>query len=1200
MSTATPAPSDALQDVAWHASNWTADFGSAPTANGESGSDSHQPVGLDQNSDASSIAQDAVPADSLTGSIADSAPAVLASLDDQIPVSLEPVVFNLDRLHVSPDPLAAAANNQNDSFDGAAAVAAGTSGMLPVAPPIATSSISALDTASGITGLWSNNTANPAIAGGIRSDVNPPQLANGSGVDQPVVSDLKSSAAVAEPSSALHATAGLANAPADLFSTAGTSASIGAGGATAAQVQQAIDESGLSVNGSGIKVGVLSDSFNDLGGAAADETDGALPSASNIQILSDLSSGGTDEGRAMMQIIHDIAPGADLAFYTAFNSEQDFANGILALAAAGCKVICDDVSYFDEPFFQNGIVAQAIQTVEAEGVTYVTAAGNDANNGYQATWTPISGTYDGTSLTDAESFGGSLVQTITINTEGTGDAVPLILEWNQAYGAATSDLKILVFNSSGTLVGTATNASSGEPTNPYVEYDFTHSGTYHVAIENLSGPNPGLIKEITEGDGLPATISGANSGTVVGHAMTPGAITAGAVSTADTPAFGISPAVSESFSSSGAGAELLFANNGAALTSPDVLSPVAVSGVDDIATTVAGGLSDFYGTSAASASLAGVAALILSANPNLTPAAVEMLMEETALPMANAAVSGAGLVQVDPAIAAALNTNILQVDGPTVLMQSTNQYYVSVNGGAEIAVKLGNADVQANNFGGWVPIGAVQTATGFDIAWENTSGGSPLYAVWNADSNANFVSNLLGGVPANNVTLETLETTFNQDLNGDGTIGVANHIIQVDGATTLSQSGNQYDVSVNGGADIAVKLGNADVQASNFGGWVPIGAVQTATGFDVAWEDSGNGSSLYAVWNADANANFVTNLVANAAPSNSTLESLETVFNQDLNGDGTIGIPADHTIQVDGATTLSQSGNQYNVSVNGGADIAIKLGNADVQANNFGGWIPIGAVQTATGFDIAWENHGSGLYAVWNADSSANFISNLVANAAPTNPTLESLETVFNQDLNGDGVIGPPGGSGTSNLSGLMAANETAHDTVSQWHAGDSFNWTSAPSSDDGDSITPSVTADTFLFKSAQQSEQAASSEAPHIASYSQGVSADSFTGPHTAPWNAPLGNITTAANISADAFVFTSGLGSGATGAPNSDHNNPPPGDGGNEWHAAPSPASANALWSANTAQDAAFVHHDDSALTNSPVPNPHAGYEFHPPIIG
>lgn len=436
-----------------------------------------------------------------------------------------------------------------------------------------------------------------------------------------------------------------------------TEAGVGSGGATAAQVQQALGESGLSVNGSGIKVGVISDSFNDLGGAAADEADGALPSASNVQVLEDLSSGGTDEGRAMMQIVHDIAPGASLAFYTAFESEQDFANGILALAAAGCKVICDDVSYFDEPFFQNGIVAQAIQTVEAEGVTYVSAAGNNASNGYQAAWTPISGTFDGRTLTDAESFGGSLVQTVSINTEGTGYDVPLLLEWNQAYGAATSDLEVLVFQN-GSLVGTATNRTSGEPNNPWIEYDFTATGTYQVAVVNLSGPNPGLIKEITEGDGLPATISGANAGTVFGHAMTPGDIAAGAVSSAHTPAFGFTP-TSESFSSSGAGTELLFANNGTALSSPDVLSPVAVSGVDDIATTVAGGLSDFYGTSAASASLAGVAALLLSENPDLTPAQVEQVMEETALPMSNSAVSGSGLVQVDAAIAALMPPSLV-------------------------------------------------------------------------------------------------------------------------------------------------------------------------------------------------------------------------------------------------------------------------------------------------------------------------------------------------------------------------------------------------------------------------------------------------------------------------------------------------------------------------------------------------------------
>jgi Subtilase family len=441
----------------------------------------------------------------------------------------------------------------------------------------------------------------------------------------------------------------LANSPASLHGPVAngqTNGHIGSGGATAAQVQQALDESGLSVNGSGIKVGVLSDSFNNLLGAAADETSGALPSASHVQVLKDYASGGSDEGRAMMQIVHDIAPGADLAFYTAFDSEQDFANGILALAAAGCKVICDDVSYFDEPFFQNGVIAQAIQTVEAEGVTYVTAAGNEGSNAYQAAWTPIAHTsYDGYSLSDTESFGGSPVQTISV-----GGNVPLVLEWNQPYFGATSNIEMLVFQN-GHLVGAAQGgAQSG---NPWVGLELS-AGTYQIAIENLSGPDPGLIKEITFGDGIPVTLSGANIGTVYGHAMTPGAITAGAVSAADTPAFGFNSPTSESFSSSGAGSELLFANNGTALWSPDVLNPVAVSGIDDIKTTVPGGLSDFYGTSAASASLAGVAALMLSANPNLTPAQVEQIMEATALSMSNSAVSGAGLVQVDAAVAGAM------------------------------------------------------------------------------------------------------------------------------------------------------------------------------------------------------------------------------------------------------------------------------------------------------------------------------------------------------------------------------------------------------------------------------------------------------------------------------------------------------------------------------------------------------------------
>ena len=71
-----------------------------------------------------------------------------------------------------------------------------------------------------------------------------------------------------------------------------------------------------------------------------------------------------------MEIIHDVAPGASQAFHTAFEGQASFAQGIIDLADAGAKVINDDVIYFAEPLYQDGIVAQAVDQVKARGVAY--------------------------------------------------------------------------------------------------------------------------------------------------------------------------------------------------------------------------------------------------------------------------------------------------------------------------------------------------------------------------------------------------------------------------------------------------------------------------------------------------------------------------------------------------------------------------------------------------------------------------------------------------------------------------------------------------------------------------------------------------------------------------------------------------------------------------------------------------------------
>ena len=85
----------------------------------------------------------------------------------------------------------------------------------------------------------------------------------------------------------------------------------------------------------------------------------------------------------MAQLVHDVAPGAGIAFHTAFNSQFDFAEGIIELADAGADVIVDDVRYFEEPFFMDGMVAQAVDIVAARGVPYYSSAGNQARNSYE-------------------------------------------------------------------------------------------------------------------------------------------------------------------------------------------------------------------------------------------------------------------------------------------------------------------------------------------------------------------------------------------------------------------------------------------------------------------------------------------------------------------------------------------------------------------------------------------------------------------------------------------------------------------------------------------------------------------------------------------------------------------------------------------------------------------------------------------------
>lgn len=451
-----------------------------------------------------------------------------------------------------------------------------------------------------------------------------------------------------------------------------------------------------NVSGAGIKVGILSDSYNAQNGAAAGVASGDLPPG--VQVLTDyFDADATDEGRAMAEIVHDIAPGSPIAFSTAFvGGEAGFAQNIRGLAAAGCKIITDDVGYFAEPFFQDGLIAQAIDDIVTNNnVAYFTAAGNSGRSSYQSP-------YNSTSFSDpayapgtfmAHNFsGGDTRQTVTIPA---GGQIIISFQWDDPFfsvsGApgARTDMDLLVYfnNIYRPTLSSVDNNIGGDP----VEIiGLSNSGSSPVNIELVlvkhAGPDPTLVKWVNFGS-TAATEYDTRSSTAIGHENTRLGVSVGAAPWYNTPAFNpaLTTAIIEPFSSAG-GTPILFDTNGQRIATvvrqkPDITS------VDGGNTTFfyadspsdSDAFPNFFGTSAAAPHAAAVAALMQEKSGNtLSPATITSTLKQTALDMDDPLTpnfdtgfdfrTGSGFIQADAALQAIAGGNtpptVANVIGP--------------------------------------------------------------------------------------------------------------------------------------------------------------------------------------------------------------------------------------------------------------------------------------------------------------------------------------------------------------------------------------------------------------------------------------------------------------------------------------------------------------------------------------------------------
>jgi subtilisin family serine protease len=400
--------------------------------------------------------------------------------------------------------------------------------------------------------------------------------------------------------------------------------------------------------GAGIKVGVLSDSIDNSAGALAAAEAGGNIDATKTFVLGGQAGSGEGEGLAMCEIVHDLAPQATIWFATGAAGEEQMASNILALAHAGCRIIVDDEFYEDESPFQDGVIAQAVQTVSDQGVLYFSCARNSGNlDSYNScTWEGDFFAGAATGYGEELDFTGGTETPPVLGDDilDGGSDFEADLFWSDPLGGSDNDYDLFMTDEFGDIVYSSVNVQNGTQ-DPYehIADPAQYSDGYNLVITLTSGTNRFLHLDF--GRGL---LDWATAGCERGHNACEAA---NSFTVAATPAYTAyasgdptgpypdafsSTNVVEYFSADGP-RRMFYHADGSAITPGDfsstggqVLVKPDFTAADGVTTTPSG-FAPFFGTSCAAPHAAAIAALVLSYNPYLTPAQVRTVLTNSCI-----------------------------------------------------------------------------------------------------------------------------------------------------------------------------------------------------------------------------------------------------------------------------------------------------------------------------------------------------------------------------------------------------------------------------------------------------------------------------------------------------------------------------------------------------------------------------------------
>jgi hypothetical protein len=511
----------------------------------------------------------------------------------------------------------------------------------------------------------------------------------------------------------------------------------------------------FGVDGTGVTVGILSDSYmNRTDQAGIDATEiatGLLPGPGNpcgyetpVEVVADYvpapdANPGTDEGRAMAELVHGIAPGARLMFHTAQgNGATGFAQAILDLAIRGADVIVDDIGYGSETYYQQNIISWAIERVRAQGVAYYTSAGNhNANSALDvssdrkplASWSTPQ--FRATPCPDWVDAPDEFAEYDCLNWDGDGGAAAsdtlslsfselryaprLILSWGEPIGGVAARLDLQFYRDGATPAFASSSGRVDEVTpNALLALpQGSTSGDYRLVLvrDRTGGADvtPAVwIGTLGSAAGIVSREHDVSVGVdVVGPSTYGHAADGSAVSVAAAP--WNSPYTVEPFSSIGPGT-LLFEpfdpsspEPAAPLPAPVTVAEPSITGVDGVRTSFFSAWENsvwrFYGTSAAAPNVAAVHALAAQYAPGRSADAVLGTMLETAVPLYNpypsfpaAHVYGAGLVDAHALLAALPAPAPASVSATAPSATSVAAAWTAVAGASGYAVDLLHGD----------------------------------------------------------------------------------------------------------------------------------------------------------------------------------------------------------------------------------------------------------------------------------------------------------------------------------------------------------------------------------------------------------------------------------------------------------------------------------------------------------------------------